>query len=84
MFYVRFKKKLSIGFIFFYHIPGCKSFANMNARQKYEIFIEYSLSVKSTFENDVPFLLSFIALDSKHLNNNSMQRNIKVNYLNEI
>ena len=43
----------------------------MNARQKYKIFMKYSLSVKSTFANDVPFLLSFIALDSKHLNNHS-------------
>ena len=44
----------------------------MNARQKYKIFMKYSLSVKSTFANDVPFLLSFIALNTKNLNNNSM------------
>ena len=45
----------------------------MNARQKYKIFMKYSLSVKRTFANDVPFLLSSIALESKHLNNNYKQ-----------
>ena len=45
----------------------------MNARQKYKIFMKYSLSVKRTFANDVPFLLSSIALESKQLNNSYKQ-----------